>query len=127
MKNKMKIISIITGCITFLAVIYLIKRIYKEKEINNLLMGISKLKNNNEKWVPISDRFNRFLLKDEEEADLQFNSYMNSLGWDYMRDYGRSALYSKGSKEMLVKKTELVNGMCVYEWMDDYYIKNQVN
>ncbi len=50
---------------------------------------------------------------------------MEQKGWEENRQFGRSHLYIQHGKEMLVKKTDLLNGYCVFEWMDENYVKNK--
>lgn len=126
MKKKLKIFTIIAGCITIAAMIYIIRKIYKAKELNNLLNGISELNSKEEKIVSISDSTNRYLLKNNDEVKEVFNQFMELKGWVFDRQYGRSVLYTNGYREMLVKKIDLVNGFCIFEWMDEDYVKNRV-
>ena len=72
--------------------------------------------------VSISNRTNRYLLINDASVNDTFNHFMAQKGWDEERAYGRSMLYSKSGREMLVKKTDLLNGYCIFEWMDENYV-----
>lgn len=125
MKNKMRLFTILSTAIVVAATIYIVRKIYKENELRNLLNGISKLNNEDLKLVAISNKTNRYLLRNDDQALDTFHAFMESKGWKDAQGFGRSLLYSRGGEEMLVKKTDLINGYSIFEWMDESYVQNK--
>jgi len=125
MKKKLQIFALITGTIGIIIVIYMLRKMYKENELRNLLDGIAKLKDENLSLVSISNKTSRYLMKENDDSQTIFNQFMEQKGWEENRQFGRSHLYIQHGKEMLVKKTDLLNGYCVFEWMDENYVKNK--
>lgn len=126
MKKKIRIFAILSALFALIAALYMLRKMYKERELRSLLEGISKLNREGLNLVSISYKTNRYLLRNTEDAMAAFNTFMEHKGWNKQQKYGRSLLYTKGHEEMLVKKTDLLNGYCVFEWMDENYVQNRV-
>ncbi len=75
MKKKLQIFALITGQLDYYRNIYA-TQMYKENELRNYSTEIAKLKDENLSLVSISNKTNRYLMKENDDSQTIFNQFM---------------------------------------------------
>lgn len=98
--------------------------LFERAKGREIIRGIRKINRGQVESVPLSAKVTRILARCGAAADAAFTERMNGNGWGFVCNYGRSALYRKGDQEVLARKTQLPGGYCIYELLDENYIKH---
>lgn len=88
-----------------------------------VIQGVRRIKRGQADAVALSNRVTRILTRNDAPSEHRIRQLMTSKGWDFVCYYGRSALYRNQKQEVLLRKTALLGGYCIYELMDDSYFK----
>lgn len=96
---------------------------FEQAKGRTVLQGIRKIKRGEAQAISLSQRVTRILTPNSPQAEAGIRETLKKRGWDFICYYGRSALYRSQQKEVLVRKTPLIGGFCLYEMMDESYFK----
>lgn len=110
--------------ITGLGFVYLTAVFLEQTRGKAILKGIRRIRRGEAESVSLSPRVTRVLSRNDQRAEEAFRRQMGRQGWNFLCYYGRSALYRRGGEEVLVRKTPLVGGVCIYELLDEAYLRH---
>lgn len=97
--------------------------VFEQAKGKTVLEGVRKIQRGEAETVSLSLRVTRILARNSSQSESAFREVMKGKGWDFICYYGRSALYRRQQEEVMVRKTILVGGFCIYELMDESYFK----
>lgn len=97
--------------------------VFEQAKGKTVIEGIRKIQRGETDSVSLSLRVTRILCRNNSQSEVSFREMMKRKGWDFICYYGRSALYRSHQQEVLVRKTALVGGFCIYELLDESYFK----
>jgi len=106
-----------------IGLMFVLTTAFEQAKGKTVLQGIRQIKRGETQAVSLSERVTRVLTPNTSQAETNFRETMKRRGWDFICYYGRSALYRSQQQEVLVRKTPLVGGFCIYELMDESYFK----
>lgn len=89
-----------------------------------VIQGVRQIRRGQAESVSLSHRVTRLLTRNDSRAESMFRDLMTQRGWEFICYYGRSALYRDRHQEVLARKTPLVGGFCIYELLDEAWLKH---
>ncbi|MBF4693834.1 hypothetical protein [Fusibacter ferrireducens] len=104
--------KIVNGMIVLLTVSMILKVSYELKWID-ILLGILKVETKDKKVQKISFKALSFVAKADHEID--FLIEMKSMGWHFLKHYGRGMIFEKEGYEILISKRTYFNKYAFYE------------
>lgn len=107
-----RIKKVINGIIAILTVSMILKVSYELKWID-ILFGILKVETKDKKVQKISFKTLSFVAKADHEID--FLIEMKSMGWHFVKHYGRGMIFEKEGYEILISKRTYFNKYAFYE------------
>lgn len=109
--------------LTGVGIIVLMAVLMEQTRSRAILKGARSIRRGEAEAVSLSPRVTRILSRNNHRAEEAFRERMRQQGWGFVCYYGRSALYRRGAEEVLARKTPLLGGYCIYELLDEAYLR----